>query len=405
MQSSNKIQYRTENQTRLLYKLGYVSSVLAAVMGVLCLYPLHIYGVVPMAFFAYGILNLGNITFFKKYGNLKLAAVRLAVISLLATFIIILFSGGINSPFIFILAVIVLGGYTSARIFGTIYLYAVMLSIVLIYTINEADFSFITNEVPQRSQAHFAVISLLFAVYLVGGVFGKTLLRAHEALNRSKAEIEIRITEKELILREVHHRVKNNLQTVSSLLSLQAKSSTNDKIKELIRSSQNRVISMAMIHEMLYIRNNLSKIEFRPYVQELTDYLMNSADCKSKNIRIQLHIPEVALGIDTAIPLGLLINEAVTNSLKYGFINNASGQIDITLKKEDAKNAYVLGIKDDGIGFSEELDFRNTKSLGLKLIHNLARQLRGSVKRNSCSKGTDYQIAFLDVERQMVRGS
>ncbi len=405
MQSSNKIKYRTENQTRLLYKLGYVSSVLAAVMGVLCLYPLHIYGVVPMAFFAYGILNLGNIAFFKKYGNLKLAAVRLAVISLLATFIIILFSGGINSPFIFILAVIVLGGYTSARIFGTIYLYAVMLSIVLIYTINEADFSFITNEVPQRSQAHFAVISLLFAVYLVGGVFGKTLLRAHEALNRSKAEIEIRIKEKELILREVHHRVKNNLQTVSSLLSLQAKSSTNDKIKELIRSSQNRVISMAMIHEMLYIRNNLSKIEFRPYVQELTDYLMNSSDCKRKNIRIQLHIPEVALGIDTAIPLGLLINEAVTNSLKYGFINNENGQIDITLKKEDAKNAYVLGIKDDGIGFSEELDFRNTKSLGLKLIHNLARQLRGSVKRNSGSKGTDYQIAFLDVDRQMVRGS
>src|SRR5680860_1221536 len=135
MQSSNKIQYRTENQTRLLYKLGYVSSVLAAVMGVLCLYPLHIYGVVPMAFFAYGILNLGNIAFFKKYGNLKLAAVRLAVISLLATFIIILFSGGINSPFIFILAVIVLGGYTSARIFGTIYLYAVMLSIVLILSL------------------------------------------------------------------------------------------------------------------------------------------------------------------------------------------------------------------------------------------------------------------------------
>ncbi len=401
----NKIQYKTDDQTQLMFRFVYVSTTLTAILGVFCLYPLKIYGVVPLAFFVYSILNLANISRFKKRGNLKATAIRSGVISLLVTIAIILYSGGIDSPFIFILGVIVLGGYAGARIFGTIYLNAVIVIIVLIYAVGEAQFSFIMNDVPTESKPHFSLISLLFAVYLVGGVFGKTLLRAHEALNRSKAEIEIRITEKELILREVHHRVKNNLQTVSSLLSLQAKNSANDKIKELIHSSQNRVISMAMIHEMLYIRNNLSKIEFRPYVQELTDYLMNSTDCKSKNIRIKLHIPEVTLCIDTAIPLGLLINEAVTNSLKYGFIDNANGEIDITLKKEDTKNAYVLGIKDDGIGFSEKLNFKNTKSLGLKLIHNLARQLRGSVKRNSCSKGTEYEIAFLDVDRHMVRDS
>lgn len=398
----NNIQYKTDNQTRLMYRFVYVSTTMTTVLGVLCLFPLHIYGVVPLAFFTYSILNLCNIAIFKKRGNLKATAIRSGVISLLVTIAIILFSGNIESPFIFILGVIILGGYAGARIFGAIYLNAVILIIVLIYAVGEAQFSFITNEVPAESEPHFSLISLLFAVYLVGGVFGKTLLGAHEALNRSKVEIEIRIMEKELLLREVHHRVKNNLQTVSSLLSLQAKNSANAKIKELIRSSQNRVISMAMIHEMLYIRNNLSKIEFRPYVQELTDYLMNSTDCKSKNIRIQLYIPEVALCIDTAIPLGLLINEAVTNSLKYGFINNTNGQIDISLKKEDAKNAYVLGIKDNGIGFSEELNFRNTKSLGLKLIHTLARQLRGSVKRNPSAKGTDYQIAFIDVDRHMV---
>ncbi len=401
MPSLNKIQYKTDDQTRLMYRFVYVSSALTAVFGILCLYPLGIYGVVPIASFAYSILNLCNIAIFKKRGNLKSAAIRSGIISLVVTIAIILYSGGINSPFIFILGVIVLGGYSGARIFGTIYLYAVILAIVLIYGIGEAHLSIITNEVPAESEPHFSLISILFAVYLVGGVFGKTLLRAHEALNRSKAEIEIRITEKEFLLREVHHRVKNNLQTVSSLLNLQAKRSTNTKIKKLIGSSQNRVISMAMIHEMLYIRNNLSKIEFRPYVKELTDYLINSTDCKSKNIRIQLHIPKVQLCIDTAIPLGLLINEAVTNSLKYGFINSENGQIEITLKKKDAKNAYVLGIKDDGIGFPEELDFRNTKSLGLKLIHNLARQLRGSVKRNPCLNGTDYQVAFLDIDRQL----
>lgn len=401
MPNSNKIPYKTDDQTRLFYRFAYVSSALTVVFGLICLYPLYIYGVVPSALFAYAILQLFNIFIFKKHGNLKFAAIRSGIISLLSTITIILFSGGINSPFIFILAVIVFGGYAGARIFGTIYLNAALLAIVLIYAIDEAHFSFITSEVPAESEAHFSLISLLFAVYLVGGVFGKTLLRTHDALRKSKADIEMQIAEKEILLREVHHRVKNNLQTVSSLLSLQAKNSNNEKIKKMINGSQNRVISMAMLHEMLYIRNDLSKIEFHSYVQELTDYLISSTDGKNKNVCIHIDIPEVQLCIDTVIPLGLLINEAVTNSLKYGFSDNENGQIDITLKKEDAKNAYVLGIKDDGIGFSEELDFRNTKSLGLKLIHNLARQLRGSVKRKSCEKGTDYQVAFLDIDRQL----
>ncbi len=399
------MQYKTDNQTRLMYRYVQVSSALTAVFGLLCLYPLGIYGVVPIAFFVYSILNFYNIAIFKKRGNLKSAAIRSGVISLMVTIAIILYSGGINSPFIFILGVIVLGGFAGARIFGTIYLNAVMVAIVLIYIVGEAQFSFITNEVSTESAPHFSLISLLFTVYLVGGVFGKNLLRAHDALSKSKADIEMQIAEKEILLREVHHRVKNNLQTVSSLLSLQAKISTNAKIKKMITGSQNRVISMAMIHEMLYIRNDLSKIEFRSYVQELTDYLINSAVGKNKNICIHINIPEVQLCIDTAIPLGLLINEAVTNSLKYGFLNNENGQIDITLTKEDAKNTYILGIKDNGIGYSEELDFRNTKSLGLKLIHNLARQLRGSVKRRSCEKGTDYQVTFLDIDRQLSTAS
>lgn len=371
------------------------------ISGLLCLYPLHIYGVIPTALFSYVVLNLINVYVFKKSGNLKFAAIRSAVVSLVVTLAIILFSGGIGSPFIFILAVIVLGGYAGARIFGTIYLYAVMLVILLIYGVGELDIPFVNNEVPPESQPHFSLISILLAVYLVGGVFGRNLLRAHTALNNSKSEIEIRIAEKEMLLREVHHRVKNNLQTVSSLLSLQGKNSCNEKIKALIDSSQNRVISMAIIHEMLYIRNDLSKIEFRSYVKELTDYLINSNEGKAKRIGIQMKIPEVELCIDTAILLGLLINEAVTNSLKYGFSNKSNGIITIELTKTAGENNYVLGISDDGIGFSQDLDFRTTKSLGLKLIHNLARQLRGSVKRSPCEKGTNYQVAFKDVNRHL----
>lgn len=396
---SNETRYKTNDQTTLFYKFVYISSSLTILSGILCLYPLRIYGIIPTALFSYAVLNLVNVAIFKRRRDLKFAAIRSAVISLVFTLAIILFSGGINSPFIFILAVIILGGYAGARIFGTVYLYAIILVIILIYAIGEFDIFLIQNEVPTESLPHFSLISILLAVYLVGGVFGRNILRAHTALNTSKSELELRISEKELLLREVHHRVKNNLQTVSSLLSLQGKNSCNKKIKALIKGSQNRVISMAIIHEMLYIRNDFSKIEFRSYVKELTDYLLTSNEGKNKGWRIQLDIPEVQLSIDTAILLGLLINEAVTNSLKYGFSEKSDGLITLVLTKEEAENSYLLGIGDDGIGFSSDLDFRTTKSLGLKLIHNLARQLRGSVQRKLCEKGTYYQVTFKDVNR------
>ena len=400
MPHTSHIQYKIDGQTKLLFRLVHISVVLTTVLAILCIYPLHIYGVVPIALFTYGISNLLNIELFKKNGDLKWAAIRSSVISLLVTFTVILFSGGINSPFIFILAVIVLGGYAGARIFGRVYLFAVMGAIFLIYLIDEADFSFFANSVPAESRHHFSLLSLLFAVYLMGGVFGRNLMNAYQAMKKSRAEIEKGIEDKGMLLREVHHRVKNNLQTVSSLLSLQAKNTGNDKIKPLIYSSQNRVTSMAMIHEMLYMRDDLSQIEFRPYVQELTEYLMKSVKSQSNGIMVDIDIPDVNLGIDTAIPLGLLINEAVTNSIKYAFSENSEGKIHILLSHGDAESSYVLEIVDNGIGFSENLDFRTTDSLGLKLIHNLARQLRGSVERVSCDKGTRYRIEFFDFERR-----
>lgn len=405
MPHSSHIKNKIDAQTGLLFRFVYISAALTTVLGILCIYPLHIYGVVPIAFFAYGISNLLNIELFKKHGNLKWAAIRSALISLLVTFTVILFSGGINSPFIFILGVIVLGGYAGARIFGRVYLFAVMGAIFLIYLVDEADFAFIEDSVPVESKHHFSLLSILFAVYLMGGVFGKNILKAYQAMEKSRAEMEKRVEEKEMLLREVHHRVKNNLQTVSSLLSLQGKNTMNEKIKPLIISSQNRVTSMAMIHEMLYMRDDLSHIEFRPYVQELTEYLLKSVESQSNGITVDIDIPDVQLGIDTAIPLGLLINEAVTNSLKYAFSVGSEGKIDIRLSDKDTENYYVLEIGDNGMGFSEKLDFRTTNSLGLKLIHNLARQLRGSVERASCAKGTRYRIAFFDLDRHRSSGA
>ncbi len=190
--------------------------------------------------------------------------------------------------------------------------------------------------------------------------------------------------------------MKNNLQTISSLLSLQSRNIEDEGAKKLLKSSQNRVISMAMIHEMLYLREDLSKIHYRSYILELVKYLVRSIKGNSDNIAVDIDIPDLRFNIDTAIPLGLLVNEAVTNTLKYGILNDSKGEIFIQLKKSGPDH-FILHIGDDGIGFSKDLDYRNSKSLGLRLIHNLSRQLQGSMSRDLSKKGTHYIIKFKEI--------
>ncbi|SHJ27733.1 sensor histidine kinase [Pseudozobellia thermophila] len=392
---------RLGNKTKLLLKFNYTSSGLSIVFGLFCIFIIDVKGTIPFVFFLYASLNLLNSVAFKYHGSLTAMAIYTSILSWASTMVISLCSGGINSSFIFILAIIVLAGYVSTQLLGKIYMYIVITSIVIIYLIDWLDLNIFPDEVSSGAQDLFSLASILFSVYLLGWIFGKNLLETHHNLYRSKSEIEKRIDEQEMLLREVHHRVKNNLQTVSSLLNLQAKNSDNQQIKELIKGSQNRVLSMAMIHEMLYLRQNLSKIEFKIYVQELTEYLIKSLNDQQHDIDLVLDIPDVQLGIDTAIPLGLLINETVTNSLKYGFVESRKGCITISLKRNEANDTYTLLVSDDGAGFPEHTDYRNTKSLGLKLIHNLARQLHGSVRRIKAAKGTCYSITFKDIEKKL----
>ncbi|WP_415843907.1 sensor histidine kinase [Zobellia nedashkovskayae] len=337
---------------------------------------------------------------YKKYDKLLITSLIGSALSLIGTVVVTLLSGGINSSFIFVFSIIILGGYMTGHFFGKIYLTIILLVTVGIYAASE--YGSIPNEIPENSRDLFSFISIIFCSYLLFIVFGKHLLLTHERLQTSKSEIEEGIAEKELLLRTVHHRVKNNLQTVSSLLSLQSKNTTNVKIKELAISSQHRINSMAMIHEMLYMQDNISQIAFKPYLKELTDFLVKSANSKNLDVTVNIDMPDVNLGLDTTIPLGLLINEAVTNSLKYGFPENTTGRIDILLKENtEESQSYFLDITDDGVGFSEEINHKTTKSLGLKLMHNLGRQLRGSVSRIKTEKGTGYHIIFKDKERHL----
>lgn len=399
MRNSKNHNNRYQAKISLTLRVSHLASLFALLFGLISLFALEINGVVPITFIGFSVLNLVNTLSYRQHGNLTVTYNIASILGILGALIITLYTGGINSSFIFVLAVMVLAGYATTGRYGKIYLYMSIVLIALVYLLEFFAIDLPANAIPENSQNFFSLLSVLLSVYLMGGVLGKNLLKAHVELFKAKMETEQQIKEKETLLREVHHRVKNNLQTVSSLLSLQSRNITDKKMKSLLKSSQNRVISMAMVHEMLYMREDLSKIEYKSYVEELSEYLVRSVKGAENRVKLNIDIPDIKLGIDTAIPLGLLINEALTNALKYGIREDCEGEINIALKKEDEKD-YILNIGDNGEGFSDQLNYKNSKSLGLKLIHNLARQLKGTIIRDSSKKGTNYIVKFREIGQQ-----
>lgn len=239
-----------------------------------------------------------------------------------------------------------------------------------------------------------------FALLGIGAILGLNIRKLKIGLQdqlRAK-ELEDRLEEKETYLKEVHHRVKNNLQTVSSLLSLQARAVDDPKISAIIKNSQHRVVTMAMVHEMLYKRDDyVSKIELKPYLEELCAFLIRSTKEHEDQVQLQLNIPDCKLNIDTIIPLGLIINEIVTNALKYGLPGEENGCIQLQLQKL-SRTEYQMKISDNGLGFSDSITAQNSKSLGLKLIRNLARQLMGEIEKLPESPGTHYRLLFSEIK-------
>jgi len=207
---------------------------------------------------------------------------------------------------------------------------------------------------------------------------------------RIEAQIQSSLQEKEVLLKEIHHRVKNNLQIISSLLSLQSEKINSENPAKTFRESQDRIRSMALIHEKLYQSKDISRVDFAEYVRSLTAYLSRSY-VTGPGIEIAIDIRDVSLGIDIAIPCGLIINELVSNSLKYAFPDGRSGVVRIGLAR--CGNEYTLTVSDSGVGLSAGLDFRNTSSLGLQLVNTLVCQLEGTIELDS-SHGTMFRITF-----------
>lgn len=244
-----------------------------------------------------------------------------------------------------------------------------------------------------------------FISYLVGSRIEKSNEKYYqettvmnETLRKKNLELNQLVSEKNILFKEIHHRVKNNLQVITSLLSLQASFIDSDEVKGLFRYSQYRINSMAVVHEMLYKSEDISKINFREYIEKLVHGLIYSMKGSVNKITLNLQIPDVSLNIDTSIPLGLLINEIVTNSLKYGIIQKEPGIIEIKLVKHDQNN-FVLNIGDDGVGFPSDVNWRNSNTLGLLLMHKLTLQLKGNIEKDNSKKGTNYIVNFKEIHQ------
>lgn len=219
----------------------------------------------------------------------------------------------------------------------------------------------------------------------------------NETLVTRNSELENVIKEKEVLFKEVHHRVKNNLQVVTSLLRLQSRHVEDPVSKKLFKNCQYRIKSMSMIHEMLYKSQDISKINYSNYIQKLISGLVVSMKGEAHNITLSIEVPEIRLDINTSIPLGLLINEIITNALKYGIPRDSLGHIYLKMTKtEDQRLKIVIG--DDGLGFADEVNFETTNSLGLKLINKLTTQLKGSIEKLKDKKGTHYILLFQEIE-------
>jgi PAS domain S-box-containing protein len=234
---------------------------------------------------------------------------------------------------------------------------------------------------------------------LDGRIIGRVGV-ARDITDRRHAEEQIRasLQEKEVLLKEIHHRVKNNLQIISSLLNLQSKYISDPKALQMFVDSQSRVKSMALIHEILFRSRDVAKIDFAEYIKNISVQIFRSYGAYSTNISLETNVKNIMLDVDTAIPCGLIVTELVSNSLKYAFSETGEGSIYIEFSN-DSTDTLRLIVSDNGSGFPEDIDFQNSASLGLKLVVALAHQLSGTVELDrSC--GTTFKITFVDDKRK-----
>ncbi len=260
------------------------------------------------------------------------------------------------------------------------------------------------TEIQDKERALCEVNRELTSEIAIGEVLSTELKNSHmqleQRVDERTAELQNSLQEKNVLLREVHHRVKNNLQVISSLLNLQSLQTKDDEAIAVLKKTKDRVYSMAMLHEALCISDNLARIKLSDYIERLSSHLINSMGSSASNIEIKSRVSEIHLQIEQAMPCGLIINELITNAIKHAFPEGRSGRIMIAVGVQ-ADGRIGMTISDDGVGLPPNLNIQTVSSLGLKLVSMLTKQLGGElvVPQNS---GTEFQIAFCAADQHAL---
>ncbi|MBS0015704.1 MAG: PAS domain S-box protein [Arthrospira sp. SH-MAG29] len=218
------------------------------------------------------------------------------------------------------------------------------------------------------------------------------------AIERQHAEDKLMnsLKEKEILLKEIHHRVKNNLLVVSNLLEFQSDYTDNPEVIKLLSDSQQRIQSMALIHEKLYKSTGLDRINFGDYLNDLVEQLFDSYSTEAHTVELELDIESVELNLETANPCSLIVNELISNAFKHAFVDESSGKLGLELHQDDL-GIITLIIRDNGVGIPEGLDIRNVESLGMELIWTLTEQIEGNLELLEVTEGTAFKLTFSEL--------
>lgn len=211
-----------------------------------------------------------------------------------------------------------------------------------------------------------------------------------QTIKKTESQLKSSLKEKEIMLMEIHHRVKNNMQVVYSLLDLQSKKVSDKKTKSILEESRNRIMTMALIHENLYQSENLASVSFKKYLEEVMESVAETYNRPEVDLIIDMD--PVELDIHVGIPCGLIANELVSNSFKYAFPDNKKGEIRIGVKRT-SEGMNILSVHDNGIGIDKDFDFENATSLGLLIVNVLVAQIKGTIDLTS-DNGTKFSITF-----------
>lgn len=368
------------------------------ILAAISYWGINIKGKIPFIFLAFAFCNIVVLYRFYIHENLVRAYYQGSALIFIAVILINACSGGIDGVFNFFIPLIVLSGYSMRKKYGRFWLLMSIISLIGFYLFDGTTLQQM-NEVPQESRPFFIFLSLVTGTIIMGAFYGEYLVKLILHGKLKTQEVSLKNDENEILLKEIHHRVKNNMQVISGLLSLQSGFIDDPEVKEYFKLSQDRIKTMAIVHEMLYEENDFTTINIYDYLERLLSQLIVSMRGQDSGVELHLSISNVNLSIDTAIPLGIIINEIVTNSLKHGIPEGGKGIISLEVEKLDSPN-YVLVASDNGVGISKDQNLPGSKSFGLNLINNLASQLKGKVEMVPVERGSMFKLHFQEVVKR-----